>query len=233
MKGIVHRPSGAMAVAITALVVALGGTAAAASHLVSGNSLIKKNSLSGNRLRNGTLTGKQINLTKLGTVPSATSASTAVNATNAVNAKNATTAATAANATTAANALDLGGIPASGYTRSSCSSNTGQIKGFAFVAASTTFPSTLTALSSGLEYNCSGEAVEASRVALGQYEVKFLGSTSTLAYGNAIQAVSGGGIHFNDVVTFENIGPGDFYVWVTDTYPPSALIDDSFDIELL
>ena len=215
MKGIVHRPSGAMAVAITALVVALGGTAAAASHLVSGNSLIKKNSLSGNRLRNGTLTGKQINLTKLGTVPSATSASTAVNA------------------TTAANALDLGGIPASGYTRSSCSSNTGQIKGFAFVAASTTFPSTLTALSSGLEYNCSGEAVEASRVALGQYEVKFLGSTSTLAYGNAIQAVSGGGIHFNDVVTFENIGPGDFYVWVTDTYPPSALIDDSFDIELL
>jgi hypothetical protein len=77
------RPSAAMVVAIVALVVAASGTAVAASKLVSGNSLIKKNSLSGNRLQNRTVTGSKIKLSSLGTVPSAKSASTATTAANA------------------------------------------------------------------------------------------------------------------------------------------------------
>src|SRR5579862_499325 len=93
-----RRPSGAMVVAIVALVVAMTGSAVAGplKTLISGSS-IKKNSIPGNRLVNHTLTGKQINLKKLGTVPKATSA------------VNASTAATATNAG------ELGGQPAASY----------------------------------------------------------------------------------------------------------------------
>jgi hypothetical protein len=83
-----RKPSAAMLVAIVALVVAASGTAVAASHLVNGDSLIKRDSLSGNRLHNATVTGKQIRLSSLGEVPSAK---------------------------TAANAEELGGHPASAY----------------------------------------------------------------------------------------------------------------------
>lgn len=96
-----HRPSGAMVVAIVALVVAASGTAVAATHLVSGDSLIKKNSLSGNRLRARSVTGNKIRVSSLGMVPSARHATTADSATNATNATNATTATNAANATNA------------------------------------------------------------------------------------------------------------------------------------
>jgi hypothetical protein len=84
-----RRPSAAMVVAIAALVIAASGTAFAAGRLVSGDSLIKKHSLSGDRLRNATVTGKQIKLSSLGQVPSAK---------------------------TAADAEELGGHPASAYT---------------------------------------------------------------------------------------------------------------------
>jgi len=71
-----RKPSPALAVSIVALVVATTGTATAATSLVNGNSLIKQHSLSGNRLHNHTLTGTQINVKKLGTVPLATKAKT-------------------------------------------------------------------------------------------------------------------------------------------------------------
>ncbi len=75
MKDLLRRkPSPALVVAIVALVVATTGTAVAASHLVNGDSLIKKASLSGNRLRAHTLTGLQIKLSELGTVPTARNA---------------------------------------------------------------------------------------------------------------------------------------------------------------
>ncbi len=54
-----HRPSAAMVVALVALVVAMTGTAVAAG-LVNGDTLIAKNTLSGNRLRNHTVTSLQI-----------------------------------------------------------------------------------------------------------------------------------------------------------------------------
>ncbi len=87
------HPSPAMIVATMALLVALSGTGLAApiariAHLVSGDAVIKKHSLSGNRLRNHTLTGRQINLARLGTVPAASVASDATNALNADSAAN-------------------------------------------------------------------------------------------------------------------------------------------------
>jgi hypothetical protein len=61
-------------VGVIALVVATSGSAFAAGKLVSGDSLIRKDSLSGNRLRTASVTGRQIKLSSLGTVPSAKNA---------------------------------------------------------------------------------------------------------------------------------------------------------------
>lgn len=69
-----RRPSAGIVVGVIALVVACSGSAFAAGRLASGDSLIKKDSLSGNRLRNASVTGKQIKLSSLGTVPSAKNA---------------------------------------------------------------------------------------------------------------------------------------------------------------
>jgi hypothetical protein len=110
-----RRPSAATVIALVALVAAASGTAVAASHLVSGDKLIKKRSLSGNRLRNHTITGTQVNLAKLGKVPSAANAD---HATNANHATNATNADHATSATTAGNASQLGGQPASAFLSS-------------------------------------------------------------------------------------------------------------------
>jgi len=69
-----------MIVALIALVFAMSGTAVAASKLVSGDKLIKKASLSGNRLKKDTVTSTQIKENTLGKVPSATKADTATSA---------------------------------------------------------------------------------------------------------------------------------------------------------
>jgi hypothetical protein len=82
-----------MVVALTALVVALSGTALAATSMGNGDQLIKPNSLSGDRLRNHTVTGRQIDLSRLGQVPSAVHAVHAAQAVNAARANNAANAA--------------------------------------------------------------------------------------------------------------------------------------------
>ncbi|HEX3608160.1 MAG TPA: hypothetical protein VHU14_00610 [Solirubrobacterales bacterium] len=63
------RPSPAMVVAITALVVALAGTAYAAQTINGG--AIKKQTIGAGKLKHKTLTGYQINTNKLGVVPAA------------------------------------------------------------------------------------------------------------------------------------------------------------------
>ena len=126
-----RRPPASLIVSIIALAVAMSGSAVAATTLsahhpakhpkkakvtpAKGDKLIAKSSLSGNRLRKHTLTGLQINLKKLGTVPKATAARTAVTAKTAKTATTAKSATTAKTATTAANANELGGQPASYY----------------------------------------------------------------------------------------------------------------------
>lgn len=102
-----RRPSATMIVAILALVIAASGTAVAAGHLTAGDKLIKKRSLSGNRLRNGTITGTQVNLDKLGKVPSAT------NADHATTADQATSATTAGSASISRLAYESTTVPLS------------------------------------------------------------------------------------------------------------------------
>lgn len=86
-NGFWHKPSPSMLVAIIALVFGASGTAVAASGLVSGDKLIEKHSLSGNRLKNYTVTRRQVNFSKLGTVPSANYSRTAGVASDADNAQ--------------------------------------------------------------------------------------------------------------------------------------------------
>jgi hypothetical protein len=116
MRSLVERrPSASMMVSLIALVVACSGTAVAATQLVSGDKLIRKGTLSGNRLRKHTLTGTQINLKKLGTVPHARAADTAGSAGYAAHAGSADSATNAASASNAGNAAALGGQPASSF----------------------------------------------------------------------------------------------------------------------
>jgi hypothetical protein len=65
----IGRPSPAMIVALTALVVALAGTAYAAQTINGG--AIKKQTIGAGKLKHKTLTGYQINTNKLGIVPAA------------------------------------------------------------------------------------------------------------------------------------------------------------------
>jgi hypothetical protein len=123
------KPSPSMAIALLALLVALGGTSYAALKLPSnsvGTKQLKKRAVTRAKLaagavddtkvRAGSLTGKSINAATLGKVPTAgtadnaTTAGHAANADNAANATNATTAANATNATTAAAANALASV---------------------------------------------------------------------------------------------------------------------------
>jgi hypothetical protein len=78
-----RRPSPALVIAVLALLTASSGAAVAAGSSSNGDALIERGTLSGDRLRNHTLTGKQINLNKLGTVPSARHAASADTSSNA------------------------------------------------------------------------------------------------------------------------------------------------------
>ncbi len=63
------RPSPALVVSVTALIVALAGTAYAAQHINGG--AIKNQTIGGGKLKKNTLTGFQIKVNKLGVVPTA------------------------------------------------------------------------------------------------------------------------------------------------------------------
>jgi hypothetical protein len=81
-----RRPSPALAVALLALFVALGGTGYAAFKLPKnsvGTKQIKTNAVTGAKVKNGSLTGADINAGTLGTIPAATHASSADSAIHA------------------------------------------------------------------------------------------------------------------------------------------------------
>jgi hypothetical protein len=74
------RPSPAMAVAFTALTVALGGTSYAIAQLPAnsvGTKQLKKNAVTSPKVKNNAITGADVSESSLGKVPSATTADTA------------------------------------------------------------------------------------------------------------------------------------------------------------
>lgn len=68
-----RRPSGAMVVAVIALIAALAGTAYAANSI--NGALIQRGTINAGKVKKKTLTGYQINTNKLGVVPAAKRAS--------------------------------------------------------------------------------------------------------------------------------------------------------------
>jgi hypothetical protein len=112
-------------------------------------------------------------------------------------------------ATTANNALALGGIPASGFTRSDCASTTGQIKGFAIVPANVPPTDKWTPVSPS--YNCSGGGVEVWQgegEGVGMYFVRFDGNPAEIAMATAIGSVD----EFPAVAQVELVKPGEWEV---------------------
>jgi hypothetical protein len=112
-----------MVVATIALIIALGGTAIAAGGLIPGSKL-QNRSVAAVKLKKHTLTGNEINLGQLGTVPSAafanqashaSTADSATHASTANSATNASTANSATNASTANSATTFGGLTPSQY----------------------------------------------------------------------------------------------------------------------
>jgi hypothetical protein len=124
----------------------------------------------------------------------------------------ATSADTATSALTANNALALGGIPASGFTRSDCASTTGQIKGFALVPKNLPLTGDFTPV--GPSYNCSGEAVEAWQPegqGFGIYFVRFLGNPAEIAMATAIADPP----ESTPVAAVDPIAPGEWEVFTS------------------
>jgi hypothetical protein len=136
-----------------------------------------------------------------------------------------TSAETALTAATATNALSLGGVPASEFTRRDCASTTGQIKGFVTVPASPTFPSTLTAI--GLEYNCSGKAVEARREGEGTYEVRFLGNPAEIAVATVNNSIG------NVAAAFASVDPLAGGAWLVRVFSAEDNKDEDLSFSMI
>ena len=205
-----RRPSPAMIVALLALFVALGGSSYAAIKIGArniktgavGSRAVANNSIRTTDIRNANVTGRDVRDDSL---------------TNA-DIDNADL-----RARTATDADTLDGIDSSAFTRTSCAGQTGALKGVVTVAASAAFPGTFTPVDG---YNCSGRSLEARRLSMGRYEVRFNGSPVTQAVATAVVAAFKA-----DMVSVTNQGPGLFTVFVLDPLPaPGAFVDDPFTL---
>src|SRR5262245_7949344 len=180
----IKRPSPALVISIMALVAAVAVPAYAA--LTKGEKKTVKN------LANAQITKRAPGL----------AVASAKNANSANNAANATTAGTANDA------LALGGRAASGYVRNDCN-GFGQVKGFAQVIGTNSFSSSFVDV---FGLTCSGEAAQARRISLGQYEVRFQGTTATVAMGSALAQSDSIQGTVDVQVMLEQDGPGQFEV---------------------
>ena len=95
----------------------------------------------------------------------------------------------------------------SGFTQTSCNSQSGAIKDWAIIPAGSGFPSTFTPVSG---YNCSGQGIQAERIGAGDYVVQFLGSPVTLALGTVNVAGPSLASAQVGILNFVNEGPGTF-----------------------
>ena len=226
-----------MIVALLALFVALSGSSYAAVKISArdikrgavGTRAIANDSIRSADIHNATVSGADVadnSLTNAdidNTNLSAQTAESANTATRATTATSANTATNATNATSADNADKLDGLDSTDFTRPACTSQTGALKGTVTIAASPAFSATFTPVSG---YNCSGQSIEARRLSMGRYEVRFNGSPATQAVATAIVT----GIKA-DMISVTNQSPGLFTVYVLDPLPaPGAFVDDSFTV---
>lgn len=192
MRGfLAKRSPGAIVVSIIALVLAMGGVGYAAGGLTT----TKVRSISHNQAKNYF--------------------DSHIGSASVAHAVSANTATSATNATTASNANALGGVAPAGYTKTSCNGQSGAIKGWAFINASAAFSSSFVNVAG---YNCSGGAIQAERIGVGLYEVRFVGSPVTVMVGT----VNGGSAPAGTIDS-HNVAGGDFVIGTRD--PGGALGD--------
>jgi hypothetical protein len=225
------RPTPAMIVALLALFVALGGSSYAAVKIGArdiqrgavGTRAIANNSVRSADIHDATVSGADVKDDSLTNADIDNTHLSAKSAETAAHAATASSASTASNATNAGNAGKLDGLDSTAFTRPACTSQTGALKGIVTIAASPAFSGTFTAVPG---YNCSGQSVEARRLGMGRYEVRFNGSPATQAVATAIVSTIKA-----DMVSVTNQSPGLFTVYVLDPLPaPGALVDDSFTL---
>jgi hypothetical protein len=225
------RPTPAMIVALLALFVALGGSSYAAVKIGArdiqrgavGTRAIANNSVRSADIHDATVSGADVKDDSLTNADIDNTHLSAKSAETAAHAATASSASTASNATNAGNAGKLDGLDSTAFTRPACTSQTGALKGNVTIAASPAFSGTFTAVPG---YNCSGQSVEARRLGMGRYEVRFNGSPATQAVATAIVSTIKA-----DMVSVTNQSPGLFTVYVLDPLPaPGALVDDSFTL---
>jgi hypothetical protein len=205
-----RRPSPAMVVALIALFVAMGGTGYAALN----PKLFKNGSIPGKKLKRNSVTGRQVKESSLLTVPRAR---------NAERFGGQLPGAYLQSGATAVNAQQLAGLGPTSFVRRECDQSTGQTKGIVSITASATFPATFTSVPG---YNCSGQSIEARRLSMGRYEVRFNGSPSSQAIATSVvPGVSA------DMVSIFGPGAGSFTVQVVDPLPaPGSFVDHSFTL---
>jgi len=222
MRRLAHRrPSPAMVVALLALFVALGGSSYAAVKIRAGDirtgavgtRAIANNSIRSADVRNGVVTGSDV---KDDSLTNADVDNTTLRAKSAETASSAASADRAANAT---NADALDSLDSTAFARLSCGSSPGALKGVVTVAASATFPATLTDVAG---YNCSGQTIQAARVGPGRYEVHFNGAPGTQAVASPTET----GL-FADAIGVRTLAPGQFEVLVVNP-GTNTVIDHGF-----
>ena len=164
------RPSPALVVALIALFVALGGTAYAVKQI--NGSVLANRSVSNVKIKKNSLTKTEINLKALGTVPKA-----AVANKRARPRPPTTPTSLRTRASSTARGRNSG--------KSACAE--GAIKGYAIVNGDTDFPGDYTGEAGRIpkKFNCTGGAVEAKRIGIGNYRVRFGGSTAAIAVSNS------------------------------------------------
>jgi hypothetical protein len=229
-----RRPSPAMLVALLALFVALGGSSYAAVKIGArdikrgavGTRAIANDSVRSADIHNATISGADVkddSLTNADIDNASLSAATAKSADTAARANTAASATTANSAKKADDAEKLDGLDSTDFTRPACTSQTGALKGTVTIAASAGFSGTFTPVPG---YNCSGQSIEARRLSMGRYEIRFNGSPATQAVATAIVS----GIKA-DMTSVSNSGPGLFTIYVLDPLPaPGSFVDDSFTV---
>lgn len=215
--------------ATLALVLAMSGGAFAAKHyLVNSTKQIDPKVLNSLAETDAAIFRR---LAKTATVAKAQSALTATSATSAQSADSAISAQTAGRASTAdtaANALTLDGLSAAGFTHSDCGSLTGQIKGFAIVRASAEEPNKFQPVEG---YNCSGQPIEARRISVGFYVVRFIGNPAGIAIATVNSAGPGGREDPPAAyVSLNSLAPGE---WIIKLYEPDVGKQPDYPFELL
>jgi hypothetical protein len=88
------------------------------------------------------------------------------------------------------NADALDGIDSAIFTRRGCGSKSGAFHGYARIESNASFSSTFTTAGVDSPYNCSGQTVEARRLAMGVYEVRFNGTQPGLVVASSMQLPS-------------------------------------------